>query len=447
MPCPDAHNRISIRSPLNTTMTMKWRRLQTIFEKRALRQGVVVVLDQGFLSAATFATGAMLARATDKDDYSVYVLGLSLVFFLQGLHRALVSVPFTIYAPHLSDSDRKIYQGSTFVHTLILCIAIAGVMLAIHVSSVTARPDSNRLNESLPLLAIVAISFFLREFVRNALLARLQVWAGVRVNMIATGAQLVFTAWLFELHRLTVANTFAIAALTSLAAATYLLWRYRHLMRIVRKRLWLDLLRGLGTGKWILIDVFAYMGASQAYPWLLLYLLDNRTVAVFGVCSALAGIMGPFLRGASAYVHPRMVHGYTGANVPNLRRLVYLSSIVLGIPFGAWLLLGSMFAEQLLTLIYGHAYSGYGVLTILLLTKASIEGISSPLSQALQTLHRADVVTAGLIFGTVITLGLGSMLVVQMGLNGAGLAAAVSSAANASWKWLMLTKILRAKST
>jgi O-antigen/teichoic acid export membrane protein len=425
-------------------MTKTLQKLRSFLERPAFRQGSLVLLDQGFLSLATFATGAMLARATDKDQYSVYVLAVSLILFLQGFPRALVNVPFTVYAPHLSDSDRRIYQGSAFFHTLVLCVLVAAGMFAAYLLS---GPDTGQgsasLIAALPLLALVTNSLFLREFIRNALLARLQIRAGVGANILATTSQLVLTAWLFALHRLTIEYAFQITALTSLLAAMYMLWSQRAEMQVVRRRLWVDLLHALRTGRWILIEVFAYLGASQVYPWLLLYFLDPRTVAVFGVCSAFAGLLGPFLRGASGYIHPRMVHGYKDSNARALLRLLWLSVLVLSIPYGAWLVFGGLFAEELVTLIYGQGYSGYAGLTMLLLIRAMVEGVSSPVSQALQTMERADIVTQSLILGTIITLGLGPLLIMYMGLIGAGVAAAASSAVSASWKWIILRKLVR----
>ena len=419
--------------------------LRSFIRKPALRQGGLVVLDQSFLSLATFATGVMLARATNKDQYSMYVLGLSLVLFLQGFHRALVNAPFTIYAPGLTETNREIYQGSTFVHTLALSAGAAaglvGMQVATDTSLVTASAD--RLVTVLPVLAGVTISFFLRDFIRNVLLATLQITTGVIANVLSTIAQLVLTAWLFASYRLTVQNAFEVTALTSLAAAAYMLWIYRGSMRVVPTRIWPDFLQSLKTGKWILIDVFAYLGASQAYPWLLLYLLDTRSVAVFGVCSSLAGLAAPFLRGANAYIHPRMVHGYRAGGGRRLAHLVKLSVVLLSIPYCAWLAIAGYFANELLELIYGRGYSGYAVLAILLLLRGAIEGASSPVSAALQTAERADVVTVSLVFGAIITLASGLLLIGNLGLNGAGAAAAASSAVSAWWRWIKLRRILR----
>ena len=422
------------------------RRLNAFLLKPAVKHGTMVMLDQSFLSIATFATGALLARATTKQGYGIYVLALSLILLFQGCHRALVNVPFTIYAPKLDDDERRAYQGSALLHTLALCALVSIGMLAVYFidgASGDRGLVATDASAIFPLLGVVTSSFFLREFIRNALLARLQVWAGVAVNLLATGLQLAVTAWLFAVHRLTLTNTFQVMAATSLLAAIYMIWSHRAEVQIVVSRVWRDFAHGLRTGKWVLVDVFGFMAASQAYPWLLLYFTDARQVAVFGVCSAFAGLAGPFARGAGAYIQPRMVHGYENANTGNLSRLLGLSVRVMCVPYFAWLLVGSVFADQLVSLVYGHSYSGYAAVTTMLLVKTTIEGISSPLSHALQTLERANVVTLGLGIGTIVTLGAGSILILQMGLEGAAIAAVASSLANALFKWVALRRILR----
>src|SRR6266496_3434262 len=146
---------------------MLWK-LRRLVEKPALAQGSLVLLDQGFLSIATFAVGAMLARAASKDQYSVYVLGFSLIQFWQGFPRALVNVPFTVYAARLDDSDRNAFQGSGLIHTLVLCALV--VLAAYLLRGLPLGHGFDHLIAISPLLAFVTCSLFLRDFIRNTLL-------------------------------------------------------------------------------------------------------------------------------------------------------------------------------------------------------------------------------------------------------------------------------------
>jgi O-antigen/teichoic acid export membrane protein len=206
-----------------------------------------------------------------------------------------------------------------------------------------------------------------------------------------------------------------------------------------------DLARGWRIGKWIIVNTIGYTVASQAYPWMLLYFLNPQTVAVFGVCLAVAGIFTPLLRGGTAYILPRMAHAYKNGDDVNLSRMLRLSLLVLGLPYGAWFIVGSMVGDELVTLFYTDVYQGYGLLVTLLLAKTFVESVATPLTNVLQTLERTDVIAVALIIGAGVTLMLGPIVIMQAGLNGAGAAALLSSVATAAWKWLSIRKILRQK--
>lgn len=424
-------------------------KLRAFLLRPAVRDGSLVVLDQGFLSIATFATGILLARAVTKEAYASYVLGISLILVFQGLHRALVGVPFTVYAPKLRDAERNAYQGSAFVHTLALFGVVGIAMFGLGAFDRTSGVASiaGGIAMFFPLLALVTGASIVREFIRGSLLARLQVQAAVIVNVVATSLQLAVLAVLFAAARLTVQSTFEVMATISGLAGGYMIWSQRAEMRIVAERIWGDFVYALRTGKWVLLDVFGFMAASQAYPWLLLYFSGARQVAVFGVCNAFAGLAGPLARGAGAYIHPRMVHAYRNANAVKLARVLRIAVTAMCVPYLAWFLVGSLFADRLVGLIYGEAYSGYALLTILLLAKATIELVSSPFAQALQTMERADLVTLSLVASALVTLVPGSILIAHMGLQGAAIAAVASSFVNALLKWTALRRLLRQSAT
>jgi O-antigen/teichoic acid export membrane protein len=407
----------------------------------------MVVLDQGFLSIATFVTGILLARAITKEAYAAYVLGTSLILIFQGFHRALVSVPFTVYAPRLCDDERDSYQGSAFIHTLVLfaCALVAAFLLAQFDGARSVRwIDVAAGALFFPLLALVTGFGMVRDFIRGSLLARLRVEAAIAVNVVATAAQLAIITLLFAAGRLTLRGALSAMAATSAFAGACLLWKHRNEMRVVTNRIGRDFVSALRTGKWVVVDVLGFMAASQAYPWLLLYFSDARQVAVFGVCNAFAGLIGPLARGAGAYIHPRMVHAFAKGDAIHLGRVLRVAVAAIAVPYVVWLVFGSLFAERLVVLIYGHAYSGYVVVTILLLIKATVEGVSSPFAQALQTMERADLVTLSLLASAFLTVGAGSIVISQMGLQGAAIAAVMSSLVNALFKWTAVRRMLRA---
>ena len=420
--------------------------LRGLTRKHAVRQGGVVLIDQGTLSLATFVAGILVARACTPQVYGLYVLGWSILLILQGFHRALVNIPFTVYAPRLNHKERVSYQGSALVHTILVGLVTVFVLCVLWIwDPIGQEPKLAGLDDLLLLLAATAIPFLTRDFMRNSMLAQLDVTASVFVNLAATAILLSVMVVLFAWDHLTLAISFYVYTLTSTLATAYMLWTYRSRTRVIAGRIWNDFKKNWKIGKWIIVNTVGYTVAYQAYPWMLLYFKDAEAVAVFGVCLAVAGLLTPLLRGAAAYILPRMAHAYKDGNHVNLARMLRLSMLVLTMPFGAWLVIGGLFGDQIVTLFYSDAYRGYGLLVTLLLGKTFIESASTPLNNALQVLERTDIGAASLPIGIVVTLGLGSMMIYHFGVTGAGYAAVLSSAAMATWKWLGIRKILHEK--
>jgi O-antigen/teichoic acid export membrane protein len=405
-----------------------------------------VLIDQGALSIATFVAGILVARACSQDEYGQYVLGWSIVLMLQGFHRALVNVPFTVHAPRMPQQERTLYMGSALIHTLLLGLAIILTLLAVwfmSTSQLGQKLKLDSLNNLYPLLAIIIIPCLARDFMRNAMLAQLDVSASVFTNMLATILMVASMLTLFTFGELSLAWAFHIYALTSVLAAGYMLRTYRVQTRLPPGRLWSDLRRGWGIGKWITINTLGFMAASQAYPWLLLYFGDMRNVAAFGACLATAGILTPLLRGATAYMLPRMAHANKDGATNQLARVLKLSILILSIPYGVWLLIGCLYGEELVTFFYSDLYGGYELLVSLLLGKTFIESVSAPMTNALQALERAEVTTISLMIGAAVTLGLGPFMIHAFGVTGAGYASVLSSASTATWKWIATRRILQ----
>ena len=72
----------------------------------SLRQGAVVLVDQGCASLATFLTGVLIARAcaADRTGFGHYVFGMTLMVTILGFQRGLISLPYTVLSPHIEQS-------------------------------------------------------------------------------------------------------------------------------------------------------------------------------------------------------------------------------------------------------------------------------------------------------------------------------------------------------
>ena len=417
--------------------------LSRIARKPAINQGMAVLIDQALMSIATFVIGVLVARSSSPTEYGTYVLSWTLVFIVVGVHRAVVMIPFTVYLPRLNEPERSIYSGSNLLHTAIVS-AIAISVATLGIATVYSRDlfTAGSTAYIYMLAILVAAPYLMREFIRGLLLARLRVFRSLIANGTISIITLGIVCTVYVQGVLSAEHAYLIIGGTAALASIYMFSRNRREFVFQKKVLWQHLIKNLQLGKWILANVVGFTIASQIFPWLLLWLQDETSVAGYGAALAVASVLTPFLRGANAYILPRMTHGYRGADQAYLSRLLRLSVLALAIPFGLWLLIASVFAEPIMELTYAGKYDGFGFVMAMLTARTAIEGISTPLTSALQTLEQPHVTTTALFLGAGTSLLLGVYLVTTAGVEGAAISAAVSSLVIALWKYVQIRQML-----
>ena len=93
--------------------------LRRIFSPdRALHQGFLSLADQAVASITNFVTGVIIARATSKEEFGLYMLGFTLIMLMTDLQTSLIATPYMVYAPRLKGTEQALYAGSTLIHQL-----------------------------------------------------------------------------------------------------------------------------------------------------------------------------------------------------------------------------------------------------------------------------------------------------------------------------------------
>jgi len=401
-----------------------------------------VLIDQGLMSLATFIIGVLVARSVSVDDYGIFVLGWSLVLTIQGIQRGLVVLPFTVYCPKMSASEKGQHLGNGLIHTLILGLISLALFTLATAQNTDESSELGKLLQALPLISLVILPFLLREQLRSTALAKLDFLGSAKSNISASLLIIAGATLLYQKQLLTLNNAYILIALISFFASLLLLYRQKSHLKIKIRALWPDLKHNFKIGKWILINAITYTLLTQAYPWLLLWFQDQSTVAAYGACLAIAGALNPLLRGVTTYALPRMSHGHND-NPEALMRMLWKTVTILAIPFSLWTILGSIFAEQIMNFFYTDKYAGYGLVLSLLILKTLIESLSAPLISALQAIHRPDINTGSLAIGALITITLGTYLTKEFGLIGVGIAAVSATLITSLWRLYFIRKLYK----
>jgi O-antigen/teichoic acid export membrane protein len=400
-----------------------------------------VIVDQALYSVTTFVTGVLLARTLSTSDYGIYVLAVTLVLMILGVQRALVSVPYTVRRAKHESNELGAYGGSVLLHELTLltiCAIVCLVLLAFARSGALNAPMMGAFA-----LAVVGVLF--RDFVRAFLLSSLNVGRVLRIGIAVNVLQLAMLALLAGLERLAPTSAFVVIGACSAVPALLVYWRSAPIS-FDRTRFARDFAANFKLGRWIVGSSLLFALGTQSYAWLLALFGNGEAVAVFGVASFLAGVLNPLQQAITAYLLPAMTVNGAGSRKEDVVRGMYRAVICLGALYAAWLLVGALFGERLLTAVYSDRYAGSGAVLLLLIASAFVSAITAPVNTALDALERPDVSFRTLAAGLAVTVVCGTLATVKWGVHGAALGVLLSNAATCVLRWRAVTKLLSSRS-
>lgn len=390
---------------------------------KTARQGLVVIVDQGFSSIANFLTGVLVARACTKEEYGLYVLAFTLLTTLLGVQTSLTCTPYTVLSPQVDEKDR----GGYLAGTLMMHLAISGfVCLFVFLAAGGCWLAGETPLAALLLAVGFAVLFIcLRDFTRCVLLAQFRVWAsflvGVSANVVTIG--LLFAGYSGGwLSPPTAYGMMAIGGVVAIIIALVIQpidWG-----QLVRD--WLgDARENWAIGKWLLATTGVYLLSAQIYPWALAGVEGTEEVAAFGACLVLVMALNPLLMGVLRYLNPQAAHA-AAKDYGDLRRLILSRTILLAAGLGVLVLLFCLLGEQVLELAYNDKYAGYGFLLILLAVQHSLGAIGMPFEAGLVALGRTDFRFRAEVCAAAVSLLIGLPLVYLFGVFGAAIGLALS---------------------
>lgn len=441
---PQSSNRSSLRTNdpfifLDSVLE----KIRHILNKRAIRQGGLVLVDQGFLSVATFVTGVLVARGNLQAEYGLYVLGWSLLSIFQSISNSLLGGSLTLRLPNINPEDRPAYQGSVLAHALVLCLlALLGILGVTIWSRFFSAEGGSTIRTLLPLVVIAIAPIIFRQLLRTMLLANLNVRAGVIPNIIGSVVQITACILLWYADKLSVGTAYLVIGLSHALAAAVMVLSQKGNYRFLPDRIWTDFRDGWGVGRHFAVQLLLYIFVSQVYPWLLLAMLDAKAVAIFGACQTIATITAPIVAGMMSYVFPRMTHGFKEDGEKRLLLLMWKSSGAIFIFLGLWTLAGGIYSENLLGIIFSDKYVGYGWLVVFLLIKNLIETTTAPMTNALQIVGRADAATIIYLLSSAVTIVAAPLAVLEFGVYGAGIASILAAIATSVARSYTLKRVM-----
>ena len=233
--------------------------------------GFLAMVDQAIVSAGNFFTNVLVARACSKEDFGVFVLALSMLYFVRGIQEQLISATYTVYRHRRTGVEADRYSGSSLIHQIVLSLlmttVIGGIALALVGTDV-----SDRLIDALKVLLCVTPFFLFREFVRKYAFANFQFRTAILLDVICIGIQLIGLMLLLAAHKVSPISVYVVVAVA--CGASCLWWCLTRLPRFEfdRRAMVSDWFENWKFGRFALAT--HVIGCSTPYfmPWFVAFM-------------------------------------------------------------------------------------------------------------------------------------------------------------------------------
>jgi O-antigen/teichoic acid export membrane protein len=394
----------------------------------AAAPGIVSLADQGVASATSFLTGVILGRALSREEFGLYMLGLTVVGLASDLQACVVATPYTIRSPQLRAPERARYSASALVHQLgIILVFMVGVSVAARI--LPRDLGAPGLASTLAALGLAGGGTLLWYYARSYLFANLRMRGALVLDSALFVLQLGGLLALAQFGWLTTPRAFGVVGIAGGLAAAVILSSARGAFHLAGAEVWPDFRRSWQSGRWILASAVVWSLGNQLYPWLLAAFHGTGAAGAWAACLGIVGLVNPALLGLQNSFGPRIAHAYADGGALALRaatRRALATFAVLVAPFAAGALLLGGPATRL---VYGSQYAETGAVVGTLALNTLLLALAFPLSRALFVAERANVDFAINLLGIVLMLTLGVFLVRSLGALGAAATLLMGNAA------------------
>jgi O-antigen/teichoic acid export membrane protein len=387
---------------------------------RTLSQGVLSLADQAVASITNFATGVIIARATSKDEFGLYMLGFTLILLVTDLQTSLIATPYMVYAPRLQGKAHANYTGSTLLHQVLFSLL---TMLVLICAACAARfgVGPKGLEPVLWALAAVASLIMLREFVRRICFAGLKLKNVLLFDAFIGMGQICGLLVLAHFKLLSASRAYWLIGATCGLAVLCWLWRNKNLYRLSLDEAVTDLKRNWIFGKWVFASGLLWTASTNLYPWLLAFFHGTAAAGVFAACLGVVSASNPALLGIQNFLGPKIAHVYATRGQAGLRRFILRISASLAVPVSLLALVLIVWGDRFVGLLYGSRYTGNGQVVAVLAVNLLLSAVVFSFSRALFAIERADLDFALNFAAIAIMLTLGLWLVKTYGPLGSAI--------------------------
>jgi O-antigen/teichoic acid export membrane protein len=386
--------------------------------KRLPVNALLAVAGQFFASLTNFGTGVIVGRACGPTEYGLYFLGFTILVFLLELQNALISTPYSVYAPRQAEGEAAWYRGSVLAHqgTLSLLVS-AGFLLAALVSAAGFGPHG--MAPVFMALAAASVFFLLRDQTRRLCFAHMQMRTALVCDALVAVLQLGGLYAVYRAGWLTPAAAYGVVGVACAVVSLGYFWLADGGVKVSFARGREDFARHWVFGKWVVASAVLWGVSMNFYPWLINYYQGPEQAGVWGAAFTLVSLGNVFMMGVHNFLGPKIASVYATSGAPALRRYVFEANAALAVPMLGLCAVLYIAGEWMLGLVYGEAFAaGAPVMTVLAIN-LTLLALAFVFSRGLFAIERADLDFQVNFIPLVLLFAAGIPLVREYGIKGA----------------------------
>ncbi len=371
------------------------------------RTRMLAVGDQVVVSATNFLTGVIIGRACAKEEFGLYLLGMSIVLVLVDVQTSLISSPYMVYSPRLSGRQRARYTGSALVHFSGVA-GLAAALLGLGAVLVLPQVGITGLGRVVGAVAAAVALILLREFVRRLFFAHLDFVSALLMDMTVALVQLGLLGVLAVRGAISAPAAFLAIGIASLGAAGSALFIRRASFEIRWQRIGKDFCTNWSLGRWIFASGILWTISVNLYPWFLTYFHGVAATGVWAACFGIVALGNPMLLGIQNFVGPKISHCYANCDVVYFKKKTKLYAVVFSIMVIPLTFFFIIFGNFVVGFVYGKMYLGNGIVVAILGVNIFVTSLRFSFSRALFAMNdaKADFLINLAALGIMMTVGI-----------------------------------------
>lgn len=384
------------------------------------RQWFLTLLDQAVVSATGFLTGVIVGRLCGKQEFGLFLLGQTIIWFVMEFQNVLILSPYTFYRSRFSGAPLELYSGSTLLHQLSMAgLGMLGLMVAGIVLTCFGGPQD--LAPIIWMLAAVSVFILFREYCRRFCFAGLDIKSALAIDSGVFVLQLAGLAFLASVGLLSAWGAFGVIGMAGGLASVGWFLSVRRAFAFSRSQALADLRQNWSFGKWVLGDNLLEFASFHLYPWILAAYYGTQAVGVLAACQAIIALAKPFLQGSINFLAPNTARVYAESGFGALRRYVVKNTIIMALVMSLFCAVIAVWGDGIMTLIYGTQYGGHSVIITILALDILVLSCHLGVMYGIWAMGRPDINCKINLLLLGVTVTLGFWLVKDYGVVGVAL--------------------------